>query len=255
MTQKSAACSINLLIVVVLLAPTALFGQGTTLGTIRGTVVDASGAVVPGAKVVITDVGTNLTTTLTTDHQGNYEAAELKYGRYKVDVSLTGFNVAEIVDVDLVGGEVKRVDAKLAPKTSAEAITVTSEAGLIQTENETISNTLNSQQIVDLPRDSRDIYDFLYLTPNITFNPDNGFKFIGAQSWGANFTLDGQRATGAGFGEPILFEEPVLVATLFPLGEVVRFEVFTVLAKAFDDVGIRDTVDEPVIDLVADGFG
>jgi hypothetical protein len=201
--QKSAVCSINLLILVVLLAPIALLGQGTTLGTIRGTVVDASGAVVPGAKVVITDVGTNLTTTLTTDHQGNYEAAELKYGRYKVDVSSAGFNVAEIVDVDLVGGEVKRVDAKLTPKTSAEAITVTSEAGLIQTENETISNTLNSQQILDLPKDSRDIYDFLYLTPNITFNPDNGFKFIGAQSWGANFTLDGQRATGAGFGEPI----------------------------------------------------
>ena len=70
MTQKSAVCSINLLILVVLLAPIALLGQGTTLGTIRGTVVDASGAVVPGAKVVITDVGTNLTTTLTTDPSG-----------------------------------------------------------------------------------------------------------------------------------------------------------------------------------------
>jgi carboxypeptidase family protein/TonB-dependent receptor-like protein len=202
-TQNSAASSILLLIVVVLLVPACLLGQGTTLGTIRGTVVDASGAVVPGAKVVITDIGTNLATTLTTDNQGNYEAPELKYGRYKVTVSFEGFNNAEIVGVDLIGGEVKRVDAKLAPKTSAEAVTVTSEAGLIQTENQTITNTLNSQQIVDLPRDSRDIYDFLYLTPNITFNPDDGFKFLGAQSWGANFTLDGQRATGAGFGEPI----------------------------------------------------
>lgn len=202
MTQKATVCSIVLLIVV-LAAPNVLFAQGTTLGTIRGTVTDASGAVVPGAKVVITDLSTNLTTTLTTDNQGNYEAPELKYGRYKVTVSSTGFNIAEIVSVDLVGGETKRVDAKLSPKTAAEAITVTSEAGLIQTENQTISNTLNVQQIIELPRDSRDIYDFLYLTPNITFNPDDGFKFIGSQSWGANFTLDGQRATGAGFGEPI----------------------------------------------------
>ena len=203
MKQSTTVCWITLLVVVALLAPAGLFGQGTTLGTIRGTVVDASGAVVPGAKVVITDTTTNLTTTLTTNSDGNYEAPELKYGRYKVTVSMDGFNIAEIVDVDVVGGEEKRVDARLSPKTSAEAVTVTSEASLIQTENQTISNTLNSRQIVDLPRDSRDIYDFLYLTPNITFNPDNGFKFIGAQSWGANFTLDGQRATGAGFGEPI----------------------------------------------------
>src|SRR6266404_3421700 len=202
MPQKLALCSLTLLIAAALLAP-GLLGQGTTLGTIRGTVVDSSGAVVPGAKVVITDTVTNLTTVLTTNNRGNYEAAELKYGRYKVTVSLDGFNIAEVVDVDLVGSEEKRVDVRLSPKTSAEAVTVTSEASLIQTENQTISNTLNSQQIVDLPRDSRDIYDFLYLTPNITFNPDNGFKFIGAQSWGANFTLDGQRATGAGFGEPI----------------------------------------------------
>ena len=202
MTYKATLCSI-LLVIAVLLAPNALFAQGTTLGTIRGTVTDASGAVVPGAKVVITDMSTNLTTNLTTDSQGNYEAPQLKYGKYKVTVSSTGFNVAEIVDIDLVGGEVKRVDAKLAPKTSAEAITVTSEAGLIQTENQVITNTLNTQQVLELPRDSRDIYDFLYLTPNITFNPDDGFKFIGSQSWGANFTLDGQRATGAGFGEPI----------------------------------------------------
>ena len=146
---------------------------------------------------------TNLTTSLTTDNQGNFEAPELKYGRYKVTVSMSGFNNAEVIGVDLVGGDVKRVDAKLAPKTAAEAVTVTSEAGLIQTENQTIANTLNIQQIIDLPRDSRDIYDFLYLTPNITFNPDDGFKFLGAQSWGANFTLDGQRATGAGFGEPV----------------------------------------------------
>ena len=202
-TSKVAVCSITLLIFTVLLAPPSLLGQGTTFGTIRGTVVDASGAVVPGTKVVITDTGTNLATTLTTDSQGNYEAPELKYGRYKVTVSLEGFNIAEIVDVNLIGGEVKRVDVKLTPKTSAEAVTVTSEAGLIQTENQTISNTLNSQQIVDLPRDSRDIYNFLYLTPNITYNPDDGFKFIGAQSWGANFALDGQRATGAGFGQAI----------------------------------------------------
>lgn len=188
-------------ILVISVAP--LFGQGTTLATIRGTVTDASGSVIPGAKVVITDLTTNLTSLLTTDNQGNYEAGELKYGQYKVTVSFEGFNNAEILGIDLRGGDAKRVDVKLAPKTSAEAVTVTGEATLIQTENQVIANTLNSKTIIDLPRDSRDIYDFLYLTPNITYNPDDGFKFIGSQSYGANFSLDGQRATGAGFGQAI----------------------------------------------------
>ena len=56
MRKNSAVCSIPLLIVV-LLASNVSRGQGTTLGTIRGTVIDASGAVVPGAKVVSLDAG------------------------------------------------------------------------------------------------------------------------------------------------------------------------------------------------------
>lgn len=200
MSRKSfqrSACFTLLLV----LSGATMFGQGTTLGTIRGTVTDPSGAVVPNAKVIVTDVTTNLTTATSTNHEGSYEVPNLKYGEYKVLVSSDGFNSAEIVGVNLQGGDVARADAKLTPKSTTEAVTITSEAPLIQTDTPTISSTLTTQQIVDLPRDSRDIYQFLYLNPNITFNPDDGFKFIGAQSWGANFALDGQRATGAGFGQ------------------------------------------------------
>src|SRR5437867_373014 len=79
-------------ILAILACSSSLFGQGTTFGTIRGTVTDATGAIVPGAKVVITDLTTNLTTELITNGQGDYEAPELKFGRYKVLVSHPGFN-------------------------------------------------------------------------------------------------------------------------------------------------------------------
>jgi len=59
----------------------------------------------------------------------------------------------------------------------------------------------------------------------------------------------------AGLGQPGLFKEPILVAAFFPLGQVVGFEVFTVLAQAFDDVGVGDAIEHPLIDLVADRFG
>ena len=177
--------------------------QGTDLGTIRGAVIDSHDAPVPRARVVITDVATNITAETTTDSQGNYEVPALKAGNYKVTVTLAGFNTTEVVDVVLRGSTTMRVDARLTPRTLAEQITVTAEAPLIQSERPTIGGTLSTKALLDLPRDSRDVYQFLYLNPNITFNPDNGFKFLGAQSWGANFSLDGQRATGAGFGQPI----------------------------------------------------
>ncbi|HUS09261.1 MAG TPA: hypothetical protein VMZ30_02255, partial [Pyrinomonadaceae bacterium] len=73
--------------------------------------------------------------------------------------------------------------------------------GLIQTETPTISGTISNRQLIELPRDSRDIYQFLYLNPNITQSADGvDFKFLGAQSYGAAFSLDGQRSNGGIFG-------------------------------------------------------
>jgi hypothetical protein len=61
--------------------------------------------------------------------------------------------------------------------------------------------------------------------------------------------------TSASFFEPGLFEEPILVTAFFPLRKVIGFEVFALVTEALDDVGVRDAVEEPMVDLVADGFG
>src|SRR6202020_2514513 len=78
---------------------------------------------------------------------------------------------------------------------------VTSAANLIDTQNPTISETLNNEDVNQIPRDSRDIYQFLYINPNIQSSDEPGdFKFIGAQSHGASFSVDGQRTNGGIFG-------------------------------------------------------
>ena len=77
------------------------------------------------------------------------------------------------------------------------------ESAAIDTEDQTISQTLDNKALIDLPRDSRNVYSFLYLNPNITqADADGNFKFIGAQSYGASFSLDGQRSNGGIFGQP-----------------------------------------------------
>ena len=80
---------------------------------------------------------------------------------------------------------------------------VTTEAPTIDTEDQTIGDTITSREVIDLPRDSRDVYSFLYLNPNITQGTDAGeFKFLGFPSYGANFTLDGQRSNSGIAGSP-----------------------------------------------------
>ena len=182
-------------------APPA-FAQGTNLGAIRGTVTDANGALVSGAKVQVTDLETNLAREATTNSEGAYEVAGLKYGAYKVTVTAQGFKTASVNQVALRGGDTVRADVELQVGGTAETVEVTG-ATPINLETPTISGQLTSRELTELPRDSRDIYSFLYLNPNITqANGDGTFKFIGTQSYGASFSLDGQRSNGGIFGQP-----------------------------------------------------
>ena len=180
------------------------YPQGTNLGTIRGTVTDPNGAVVANASVQVTDQTTGLSRDLTTDSEGNFEAAALKPGTYKVTVAAIGFKTA-VVDAIVKGADVVRADVKTEVGQQSENVLITGgEAGLIQKDTPVISGTLNNRQLIEIPRDSREILEFLYLNPDITQGPggDGTFKFIGAQSYGGSFSLDGQRTNGGIFGEP-----------------------------------------------------
>jgi len=185
------------------LTTAVVFGQGTDLGTIRGTVTDSTGAIISGATVTVTDALTNTARETRTNSQGNYEMFGLKPGMYKVVITAVGMSKKEITDIVLSGSDTVSADAVLKVSAAQESVVVTMEAPAINTEDQTISQTLNNTEVVELPRDSRNVYTFLYLNPNVTQGAaDGSFKFIGAQSYGASFSLDGQRSNGGIFGEP-----------------------------------------------------
>jgi hypothetical protein len=180
-----------------------LFAQGTDLGTIRGTVTDSTGAVIPHASVSIVDLHTNATRATTTNGQGDFQAFGIAAGNYKVVISMSGMQTVQVTGIVIRGSDTVAADAVLKPATSQQSIEVTSAAPIVDTEDQTVSQSISSVAVVDLPRDSRNVYSFLYLNPNIVQGPTDGqFKFVGSQSYGANFTIDGQRSNGGIFGEP-----------------------------------------------------
>jgi hypothetical protein len=190
-------------IAVLLFCAATLFGQGTDLSTVRGVITDASGASVPNATVTIIDIATDARQMAKTNTEGEYEANSLKPGTYRISVAAAGFSTTDITDVTLRAGSSTRVDARLEIARTGESVVVRSEAPLLETDLPTVSTTLNGQEMVELPRDSRDFASFLYLNPNIRQGTSDGsFKFLGAQSYGASFSLDGQRSNGGVFGEP-----------------------------------------------------
>ncbi|MBS1851577.1 MAG: TonB-dependent receptor [Acidobacteria bacterium] len=185
------------------LGPQFLFAQGTDLGTIRGTVTDSSGAVIANAKVVVVDLATNITRETTTNTQGEYQVFGLSSGTYKVVISNPGLNTVQLAGITLSGSSVVNANAVMKVASTQESVEVIAEGQTINVENQTISDTIGSREVIDLPRDSRNVYSFLYLNPNITQSGSDGsFKFLGAQSYGASFSLDGQRSNGGIFGEP-----------------------------------------------------
>ena len=195
MNSTKQIFAVSLLILAFGSAP-YLLAQGTDLGTIRGSVTDVTGAVVPNARVVVFDELTGTSRETVTNSQGEYQMFGLRPGRYKVTISSPNMRTNDLTGIVLSGSGVVAANAVLGVASQSEAVEVTSEAPTINTADQTISDTITSREVLDLPRDSRDIFSFLYLNPNITQSVGDGtFKFLGFQSYGANFTIDGQRST------------------------------------------------------------
>src|SRR5690349_24162450 len=100
------------------------YSQGTNLGTLRSTVTDPNGAVIPNAAVKVTDRETGLFRDLTTDAEGNFEATALKAGTYKITVTATGFKTAEIEAV-IKGSDVVRADVRTEVGAQSENVLIT----------------------------------------------------------------------------------------------------------------------------------
>src|SRR5690242_6003676 len=187
-----------LLILLACLSLTAgLWAQKDT-GTIAGTVTDPSGAVLAGAKVLVTDVDRGGAFTTTTNQSGEYVASPLKIGRYTVTVEHSGFKRAVSQPVTLDVQQRAVVNVKLQLGQATESVEVTGSAPLLETQTSELGQVVNARQVSNLPLNGRNFAQLALLTAGTTPSEPGardeqsfGFSAGGARSLQNNFLLDG----------------------------------------------------------------
>src|SRR5712691_10870149 len=151
------------LIAVMAFAGSAAFAQGAgDVAALSGVVVDASGAPVPGANVLVKNEGTGSSYQAVTNGQGSFTVPALQAGTYSVTVGLAGFKTVVLKGNKLLSATPLSVKAVLAPGGVEETITVEGGgAALVQTQSAAVAQTIEVNLINNLPVQSRNALDFL----------------------------------------------------------------------------------------------
>ncbi len=161
----------------------------TGTSTIRGTVTDPSGRVVPDATITLTNVATNGVRTTKSTDTGNYVFDLISPAQYRVEVEAAGFKKKVVDNVNALIGKPTETNVVLDVGAVAETVEVraSSQESLINTEDATLGNNFDSLQITQLPLEARNLVDLLSLQPGST---REGYV-TGARADQSNVTLDG----------------------------------------------------------------
>ncbi|GAA3762231.1 TonB-dependent receptor [Terriglobus aquaticus] len=182
----------------VLAAPALTFAQSTA--TLSGTVKDPSGAALPGAQVVIRNLGTGVERTLTSDGAGQYVAPSLAPGDYSVSVTATGFGTFTVQRLTLAVDAHANLDAPLTISSSGETVQVESTAALIDSESITVGQVIDRVTVQEVPLNGRHFLDLTVLTPGGVTAPANGSLTSPSRGLGANsFVTAGNREDSVNF--------------------------------------------------------
>src|SRR5437588_5937700 len=197
-----SACALATLLFCLAFGRASVAAQSSTDGAIGGTVKDPHGAVVQNATVTVKNEETNAEKTGTTDSEGRFRVVQLQPGNYTVTISVTGFSAFTQQEVVVEVGRITPIDAALTVGGAQETVQVTSEAPVINTQQQDFSTNINQTSINNLPTNGRRWSNFAILTPGTV--PDGTFgliSFRGISGLLNNSTVDGGDNNQAFFSE------------------------------------------------------
>jgi len=150
--RRAVYCSVVIVCLAGVIFTPALEAQ-TNTGVIMGTVTDPTGAVIPGAKVLITHTDLQVTTESETNEVGSYVSPVLRAGPYAIRVEASGFQTLVRTGLVLHVNDRLRINLELQPGAVTEVVEVSSASPLIDTQSANVAVVIESRTIVDLPLD------------------------------------------------------------------------------------------------------
>jgi hypothetical protein len=172
------------------------FAQTTGSATLRGTVKDQTGAVLPGATVTLINQGTKEERKATTNEDGGYAFSALTPGTYAVKVESQGFKTAEKTNVAVETSSTRSLDVSMEIGQPSETVTVTTQQNQLETETGAKENTITASQIENLSIISRSSLELLRILPGVVA-PDNtsleSISFGGGANANSQYHVNGLR--------------------------------------------------------------
>ncbi len=198
-----------LVLAVALLGGRTGYGQAV-YGSLYGTVTDNTGAIVPNARVTVTDVSKGTQSVVQSNEEGFWQVNNLIPDTYSIKVESGAFSPGQAQGVELHAGTSQKVDVALQVQGTTQSVTVTSETPALKTDRAEVSEVLNERAIQALPNLTRNFTTFALLTPGMqhsTFNingPENPQGGIALNSNGSNYGVQGFLLDGTDNRDPVL---------------------------------------------------
>ena len=187
--RKKLMCGIRLGMVVLFLS--SLGEAQTATARIAGTVMDESGAVLPGAQVAIKNAETGIQRMLTTDARGRYTAPQLPPGPYAVTVTMTGFDTLVRSGITLALGQEMELSLSMRVGAVTEQVTVMGEAPIVDTTSSSVAGLVEAKRIVELPLNGRDFTQLALVQPGIFLSRKT--DSVGTKGFGTRISMAGSR--------------------------------------------------------------
>jgi hypothetical protein len=193
----------------------------TQTATLRGVVTDRSGAVVPGASVVLTNVDQNRPWTVLTNDVGEYVFLQIPPGRYSLAVTQTGFKKYDRTGLELLVATASELNVALDLGEVSESVQVTAQAPLLESVSSTLGEVVNSRTTEALPLNGRNVLQLVALTPGINTTRSYrtaatasgsisavGFSANGGRNVANEVILDGSSQVVMGYNQPAYVPSP-----------------------------------------------
>ena len=179
-------------------------GAQSATGSIEGSIVDQTGAVMPGVTVTAVQSTTGLTRTTVSDENGLFRLLLLPVGVYDVTADLSGFNSRKLPELTVNVGQTVTLRVQMAVSGVAETVNVSGGTPTIETGRSQVSSTITESTVQNLPVNGRNFIDFALLTPGVTRDVRSGdISFAGQRGTLNSLVVDGADNNNTFFGQTV----------------------------------------------------